>query len=554
MAANLAKTRAEFGMGTHKDGTRAHEPGTGRRGSAWSSQGVGTLPTVNVQLVEHGPPAREALREAVGVAKGPDPLAPVTVAVPSTYAGLALRRALAGPDGLVNVRFLALARLAELVGAPALAEQRRRPLTRPLRAEAVRAVLTEAGPPLAAVAGHPATERAADASFLELRRGGDDAAAQLVRAGDPAASVARLYPAFRARTADFYDDEDLAVAAAGALAQDPPALREIGHVLVYLPTRLSSGEMQLLRALGEAGRVRALVGLTGDAVADEPAVALAAGLADGTTPLRTPAPEPATGTIIVSAPDPDDEMRAVVRHGIARAATGTPLRRVAILFRVDEPYARLAHELFDAAGIPWSGPSTRRLADTTAGRVLLGLLRLAETDFARDAVVDWMASGPVGDPSDGRGVPASRWDTLSRQAGIVTGLAQWSDRLARLARHVTARLEGTSEDELTEGGRRHLEADLLQLEQLARFVADLGARVVPPSPGTWPRLASWARELLDLYLGGEGRRARWPDSEVEAARRVTDALDGLSALAEIPAEASLPTVVRAAQAAPRPPR
>ena len=147
-----------------------------------------------MQFVEHGPPAREALRGAVGEAKRPDPLAPVTVVVPSTYAGLALRRDLAGPDGLVNVRFLALARLAELLGAPALAERRRRPLTRPLRAEAVRAVLADAGPPLAAVAGHPATERALDASFLELRRAGDEAVEQLTRAGDPAASVARPVP------------------------------------------------------------------------------------------------------------------------------------------------------------------------------------------------------------------------------------------------------------------------------------------------------------------------------------------------------------------------
>jgi hypothetical protein len=34
-------------------------------------------------------------------------------------------------------------------------------------------VLADAGPPLAAVAGHPATERALDASFLELRRAGN---------------------------------------------------------------------------------------------------------------------------------------------------------------------------------------------------------------------------------------------------------------------------------------------------------------------------------------------------------------------------------------------
>ena len=500
---------------------------------------------VRVQLVEHGPPAREALREAVRAAKGTDPLAPVTVAVPSTYAGLALRRALATPDGLVNVRFLALARLAELLGAPALAAQRRRPLTRPLRAEAVRAVLADAGPPLASVASHPATERALDASFLELRRAGDDALEQLARAGDPAASVARLYPEFQSRTAGFYDDEDLAFAAAAALAGDAPALREIGHVVLHLPTRLSPGEAELVQALGAAGRLRALLGQTGDPAADTHVEELAAALGGTETPERGASPVPPTGTAIVSAPDPEDELRAVVRDVMARASSGTPLHRVAILFRVDEPYARLAQELLDAADVPWSGPSTRRLAETTAGRVLLGLLRLPDGDFARDTVVDWIASGPVRDPSDGRAVPASRWDTLSREAGIVTGLAQWNERLARLSRHLAADLAATDDDELSEGARRHREADLEDVEHLSRFVADLGTRLAPPSPGTWPRLAAWARELLDRYLGREGLRASWPEAEVEAARQVADALDGLAALAEIRAEASLPTFVRA---------
>jgi ATP-dependent helicase/nuclease subunit B len=499
-----------------------------------------------IQLVAHGAPARTALGQAVRSAKGADPLAPVTVVVPSTYAGLGLRRALAGHDGFVNVRFLGLARLAELLGAPVLAEQRRRPLTRPLRAEAVRAVLADAGEPFDDVAGHPATERALDASFLDLRRAGDEALDQLTSAGEPAASAERLYREFRRRTASFYDEEDLASAAAAALSGSPPALRELGDVILFLPTRLSPAETALVRALGRADRLRVLLGLTGDPTADAATEDLSIRLADLGPSERSPDTQALpTGTSILSAPDPEDEVRAAVRDVLTLAAAGIPLHRAAILFRVEEPYARLAHELLEAAGIAWTGPSTRRLADTTAGRVLLGLLRLAESDFARDAVVEWMASGPVRDPVDGRAIPASRWDTLSREAGVVTGLTQWSERLARLARRLTAELEATGVDELSEGARRHREADREHARDLARFVADLGARLAPPSPGTWPRLATWARDLLDLYLGGEGRRATWPEPEVEAARRVTDALDGLAALAEIRAEASVSTFVRA---------
>src|SRR6476660_6074217 len=84
MAANLVRTRAEFGMGDppgwhngpetkqracHRVAvTRRRYPPPGRRRRCRRRPKETTM--VRVQLVEHGPPARDALRDAVRAAKG----------------------------------------------------------------------------------------------------------------------------------------------------------------------------------------------------------------------------------------------------------------------------------------------------------------------------------------------------------------------------------------------------------------------------------------------------------------------------------------------------
>lgn len=454
-----------------------------------------------------GPPARAALWELIRDAQVGDPLAPVTVAVPSPYAGLSLRRELGRQSGLVNVRFLPLARIAELLGAPRLAQSGRVPLTGARHAEAVHAALTAAPGPFAAVAGQRSTEERLGATFVELRRAPPSALTALGSRGARAAAVTRLYDRYRELTAGSYDEEDLAVAAAAAVQGGASALDELGTVILFLPRTLSVGETALVDALAAHGQARVV------ASPSEP----------------DPAP---VADRIVQAADPDDEARAALRRLLARAEAGAPFHRLAILYTVAEPYARLVPELLDAAAIPWTGPSPRALGDSVTGRVLGGVIDLIEADFARDAVASWLGSGPILDDS-GRRVPGSRWDLVSRDAGIVSGADQWRNRLAQRRRGLDDELAVHGDDDEPDWRLARLERDRDQVVRLEAFTGELLDRTRVPVPTTWSSLTDWARGLLARYLGGEGRRGDWPDRELDAARRIDSALDDLHSLDEL---------------------
>ena len=484
-----------------------------------------------LRLVPYGPPATDALRVAIAGAKGDDALAPVTVAVPSNYAGLALRRAL-GREGLVNVRFLVLARVAELLGAPALAAQSRRPLTGTVRAEAVRSAVAGDPGPFAEVATHTATERALESTFRDLRPASERALAAVARAGGRAAHVVRLYRDVRARTQAYYDEEELAGAAAGAVGAGTAAQRDVGHLVLFLPRRLSPAELTLIESLANADGLTAILGLTGDPDADGPARRLAERLARALgAPDETPAGDLPSGSSIVAGSDAEEEVRTAIRTVMDRLAAGTPLHRIAVLYTVTQPYALLAHEQFQAAGVPHNGPAVRTLAQTMPGRTLLGMLRLRERGFRRDDVMDWLSAAPVLEQAGGRRAPAQRWDLLSRSAGVVGGVEQWQERLSRHRRSLeTKRDAREASAEADEWELTRLRSDIEQLAALERFIDELARRLLPGRRSTWHEFGAWARELLARYLP-EG--ARWPDEELEAHRDVEAALHALANLGDV---------------------
>ena len=391
------------------------------------------------------PGLKAALWEQVEATQRDDPMAPVTVVAPSSYAGLSLRQEL-GQRGFVNVRFIQLPALAELLGGAALAAEGRRPLTATLESINLRQALSQVGGALAPVSGHGKTQASVRASFRELRRLEAAELEELAGREGVTAEVVALYRKYREDIGrDWFDAEDLAAKAAEVVAQGrAAALTDLGHIIFYLPCRPSPAEARLMQALAEQGRCSLVLGATGDAQADDTVLALAGDLEPALGAPRRVGDDqdapilPGEARLHV-APNTHEELRRVIREIATEAGKGTPFHRMAVLYRMENPYAALIGDELALAGIPMSGPSREVLAESAVGRTLLGLLGLADKDFRRDEVMAWLTGCPVRPPAgvkDGEGATAtfspSRWDAVSRQAGVVGGLAQWKGPVGSL--------------------------------------------------------------------------------------------------------------------------
>ena len=278
----------------------------------------------------------------------------------------------------------------------------------------------------------------------------------------------------------------------------------LGAVVLYLPQDLSDPAAALLRSVGDRVPLTVIAGVSGVVRADTPVRAAVGKLTDDAESAAWEhSHAPAHGTRVVSASDPDDEVRAVVRLVIDALRDGVPLDRMAILFGSAEPYARLVHEQLDAAGIAHNGAAVRTLGQSVLGASLLALLALPDRDFHRHDVMVLLASAPV-HQRDGREVPSARWERISRRAGIVRGASHWHRQLER---HVGV-LEHELAEELAVTHRdprpAWYERELAACRELQAFVAELQAELATGrTPGaSWRGLAAWAQDLVERRLAG----------------------------------------------------
>jgi ATP-dependent helicase/nuclease subunit B len=348
-----------------------------------------------------------------------DPRGAVYLVVPSRGLGWHLRRrATVALGGVVNLHVLTLPDLADRIAGAALVEAGRRPLPPVAARVVVREALRRSIPADGYFAGVLAMPNFPDAvrrTLADLDRAAVTPA-QLEASAPGEAKLAELAACARAVDAllaehGYHDAWDLMAEATRLLLVEPARLGAAA-VLVAGFTDLSPRETRLLAACRAAAPLR-----------EHPA------MAGAWTP---PAPDRIE---IVAAPGEEREVRELARAILGHAAAGGRFDEVGVLLRQPDVYRSAIRDVFQAAGIPYAWGVGPRLGETRAGRSLALLVEARRSDFARSAVMEFLA---FADLKPGPGVSPAEWERLSRQAGIVRGAREWRAGLERLDRRLDA--------------------------------------------------------------------------------------------------------------------
>jgi ATP-dependent helicase/nuclease subunit B len=542
-----------------------------------------------VEATPYGRPASQALAAAITTAKQGLALAPVTVVVPSNFVGLSARRLLGGGrsiggagsggsgspsvlpaagGGMVNVSFVTPFRLAELLSADLAGPGR--PLTNPVLGAAVRRALAEEGGALGEVAEHHATEAAFARLQAELSHVSSASLAAMEAAGGLSAAAVRVFRRIMSHLSTYQGEDDLVRAARGRVDL-AAALGRFGHVICYLPEPVTPALADLLGVVLAAAPSTVIVGLTGASDADRSVVAACERLGvapySGQEPWIAPAESdasagsdasrgsdasvveeaataaaepdaarfdlrrwaPPVAAHIVSASDCDEEVRAVVRRIAALAEAGMRLDRIGVFFPTPDPYLLTLQAQLSEAGIPANGPSRERLADSAAGRTLLGALALPALRWRRDRVMALVSAAPVWDGD--RLAIAAEWENLSREAGVVRDLGEWRSKLEARRALLVQRL---ADPDRLEAAEPWLVRSATDLAALMAFIERLAAGVESVTWASgWAAKSTAARQLLAELLGPDEARQAWPQEEQAGAARIDDALARLGVLDDI---------------------
>jgi ATP-dependent helicase/nuclease subunit B len=248
------------------------------------------------------------------------------------------------------------------------------------------------------------------------------------------------------------------------------------------------------------------------------------------TPVNDPAVE------MITAPGEAAEARAIVRRLLRAARGGMPFEDMGVIVPRPEVYAPLFADLFARLGIPHRLHPSLPLRFGRAARSLLLLFRCR--GLARSAVMEFLTFAPI--PlaemlgEDATPEP-SRWDALSRDAGIVSGLDRWMIglRAHAEAEREAAQLPSASPEQRERREQRATDADaLLRVVELLSTTLDGLA-----GEATWAEWSAHLEDVCERWIGAEQDR--------EAVIEVVADLAGLASVSPRAAWTDVERVIEA---------
>jgi ATP-dependent helicase/nuclease subunit B len=250
-------------------------------------------------------------------------------------------------------------------------------------------------------------------------------------------------------------------------------------------------------------------------------------LPDGLSRLRRHLFEPPPGdpvddgsVALVTAPGEAAEVRAIARRLLAEAARGVSLEEMGVVLPRPETYAPLFTDLLERIGVPHRLHPSLPLRFGRAARSLLLLFRCRGLE--RGAVMEFLTFAPV--PFEEilgpEAVVPARWDALSRDAGIVSGLDRWIIGLRAYAEAEGEAVESEERPERREGRARHVreaEALLRVVELLSTTLDGLAGAA------SWPEWSERLRAVCQQWIG--------PERDTASVLEVVADLGGLGSVA-----------------------
>ena len=423
-----------------------------------------------------------------------DPRGAVFLVVPSRLLGGRVRAGLARAlGGVAGIHVMTLPDLAERIALVPLALEGRRPLPAVADRLLVDRAIQEAVPPeggyFSGVLHARNFPAAVLGTLLDVKRAGLGPA-DLEAAFAESPKVRELATMYRAlesalRRHGYYDTSDLLLEAARLVQAEPERLGAAA-VLAFGFVEMNPLEARLLDACGRAG----------------PVLRYAAGADSADLPA-------ASGLSIIAAPGEEREVREIARAILAHVEQGGRLDEVGILLRQPAAYLPAIRDVFAAAGIPYTPGTAPAVGETRAGRSLRLLAEVRRSDFARAAVMEFLA---FADLRPRPGTSPAEWERLSRQAGVVGGVRDWRERLDRLGRRFVPPTEADDDEERR--ARRAGDRDALgALRRVVRILLRGLSQIPDPAPvevivdaftRTFRRLVETSPEA-ELALGALGR-------------------------------------------------